>query len=161
MELNRRSFLKGLAALAGVATVGLPTLDAGEAITEAEQIVATHDVIRPRGAFGSLRVGDRWYALHWASLDVQQQFIEIDFGTPWQTLAPGMRSWEFTCALDGDSGLNPFDASKMEIEFDLRGGRDAFIGDAVIASIAPSIAVDGSTEQVLTFMGIGDLKHVL
>lgn len=79
MELTRRGFLQGLAALVGVAALGLPPATSQELVGEVEEFLAVdHAFARPIGDWGSVRIGDTWYPLQSAAATAHYQFFDLD-----------------------------------------------------------------------------------
>lgn len=67
--MNRRTFLKGMLAIAGgVAIAQVPDFD----IVFAEEITDEPLFVKPRGRLGSIRLNDHWYSLEDASLSMRR-----------------------------------------------------------------------------------------
>jgi len=101
MNLNRRDFLKGLAALAGVAVVGLPEAGAAESVALPVPPVAVPPASIPRRHDGYwVELDGVWYALHHASIDAYRDVSRINISDVYLEHLPGPLHWRMTLELD-------------------------------------------------------------
>ena len=153
MNLNRRDFLKGLMALTGAAVVGLPA-SIDDVLPVASETVPSWigDFARPVGKYGSVRIGDRWYALHGYSLDISRGYIDLGPSTP--RCIPALRQWTIEFDLDTMPRID-MDDPITDIEIDVEG--HGFQGTAVLAATSVDLGAYEQVHHLLSFDGIGDL----
>lgn len=157
MDLKRRDFLKGLMAIAGVAVVGLPPVEDSPLIADVEQFLASGgEPAHPTGPFGSIRIGDRWYALYSASLGVHQNVRTYPDGHD-MIVVPTSRSWGIDCELDTMDGLDAFNGESYPIEIAMHGR--TFSGNAYLTATGGSVSPRGDVRYALEFEGVGPLTY--
>lgn len=156
MELKRRDFLKGLMGLAGVAVVGLPVADT-ELFDDVLQLSAVSgEPARPVGPYGSMRIDDKWYAVHEASVDISLGVIDVThFGDSWIRYAPTRETWSVDCSLEDASDVDTFNTEPHEIEVSV--GRHSFNGTAYVTSSHVDALYGGLVLCGFTFVGAGVL----
>lgn len=74
-ELTRRTFLRGMMALAGAAALGAPTIVETKSIVEPARNAIT--LSYPEGDLGSIRIGKQWYPLDKLNCAVDYDYIDV------------------------------------------------------------------------------------
>jgi hypothetical protein len=108
MDLSRRSFLKGMMGLAGLAAVGLPLVEEAQEsdlFDEIEQFLAEGGEPasdRPFGEYGSVRIDDQWYALHYGTVTPHMVTATLEADDFMVSTASRLIAWTaaFTIHLD-------------------------------------------------------------
>jgi hypothetical protein len=159
MELNRRTFLKSLMAVAGVAALGLPPVANEELFDEIDLFLEQGgEPAHPTGQYGSVRIGDKWYALHGASVDIHHEPILMDLGSSWAYYRPGPLSWEMTLDLETIDGLNVDTHQDIELEMGRGAFTGTFTGQGLIIGVNPMLYPNRVGRQV-TLAGAGPLQY--
>lgn len=161
--MQRRDFLKGLMALAGVAAVGLPELNEVEVLAEANDILVQHDPVRRMGPYGSVRIGDKWYAVHGWHIDMYYDPVDLTyFGEQWRV--PSRKGYGLQLDLEDARDLVMLtDRAEFEIVTEA-GGRlfaqtGRFCGEGYIAAGSTFIDVHGNVLWSIDIQGTGPLVY--
>ena len=156
MDLKRRDFLKGLMGLAGVAVVGLPAADT-ELFDDIDNFLASGgEPAHAVGPYGSMRIDDKWYAVHDASVDVSHGITDVTwFGDSWKNYAIRQSSWSVDCSLKDAGDVDIFSCKPHEIEISVNG--HSFNGVAYITSACVNTLWGNLVLHGLTFDGVDAL----
>ncbi len=161
-NLTRRSFIKGLMALAGVAAVGLPAVvpNADVVIAEVEQfLAATPEAAQPIGVFGSVRIDQTWYALHDGALNAMRETVPLESDDDVVSAFSRIVGWDATCVIDRKPSLTLHaDGGAHDLMFSL--GNHSWFGQARLQYVAPVWLPTGNPGLSLDFSGIEGLTLV-
>jgi hypothetical protein len=160
MNLNRRDFLRGLAALTGVAVVGLPEAGAAAPVALPVPPVAFPSAAVPHGHDGYwVELDGVWYVLRDASVDLHRDVDSVNISGVYLEHIPSPLRWQMALELDAPTDMAKILWAGKLVDIRLLTPYGAFRGAGWLVQTETMLDVAGRFIENTVIEGNGPLTH--